>query len=535
MKYSDLLAEGRRGIYVRTEKGNAVTPFRNENGKTIVPLDNAVLPVDGMYFTNDTINTLPYSASKLSAKEQQQVMQAQKKIASLPVSQQKKMLKTGHQNLLLALDELQAENKIADKNWIVVGDMNRPIDAAALITFWKTERNETIAFIKLYKSKSLGTVPFEWTLSDFAKSTGYSLGNADNTGKNSMQVRTTLNLKPSTVVGSEKSMTAEQIVSQVQSNMKSSELPANVKKQIVQLVNNVSSGFNTPVPGAAEFASAYEVDLGETVAPIALVTGHFVTGSYQEAESALLKAIDPALSWKKIRNIRFPLAGNEALIDSYLNVTNKIAIGVSSKDKTGGAAASLSGIVRTIEQFEDRFVDMKNDKRYKNIFEDISILMGPGKESSSTIGPLRLAVKYKIINENEKQEILAAMDDPNLVINKLSPKLKAIIKDPIYKPNKTNQYTLGYHLMATVARYVTAKMNENSELVTGFFKTVLAKSNLIQVKTKVAVGGKDKKDASYTEFKVIWPPVFEGRIKFYCEVRYIATAPPKGKMGFKIA
>ena len=536
MKYAELLLESSRGMFVRTQPGNAITKFINERGDIITPLDNIVLPMDGQFFKNDTIDSLPYGTEKLPAKQKADILKKQKQIALLPVTQQKKLLKTGHQNLLLALEDIEKECKakynIKNNNWIVVSDENRLTDAAALIILFRNQRNETIAFIKLFKSKSLGTVPFLWSLGDFEKETGFHEANKSGTGKNNQQVRTKLNLKPTTVVGTEKSMTPEQIVKQVETTVNNNtELPENVKTQVVELINNVNSGFNTLVPGAGEFASAYEVDLGETVAPMAIVTGHFVSGSYQEAENQLLKAIDPSWSWKKVKNIRYPLAGNEALYDSYLNFPKGFSIAVSSKDKSGGAAASISGIVDSINKFPERYEDVKSDPKYKTILRDLYIL----DEMNSTEGPLTLAIKYKIITAQEKIEVLAAMDDPHKTEKQLSPRLKAIVRNPIYNPIKTNQYTVGYHLMSTIARLVTAKLNENVNLVTAFFKQVLSKSNMIQVKTKVTVGGKDKKDATFTNFDVTWPPVFKGQIKFYCEVRYVASARPKGKMGFKIS
>lgn len=531
MIYAQLLNEASRGIFVRTQEGAQPTTFKNDNGKTITTSGNSVLPVDELYYTNETIDTLPPGTEKLPVKQREKILKDRQKIAKMPASQQKKLLKTGHQRLMSALDELQIQKKISDKNWIIVNDTNNQSYCSAFISYWTTEKKETIAFVKLFKTKSMGAVPFFWSLGDFEKDTGFSSSVASrdtDSGKNVSQVRAKMNLKPSTVVNSDKNMTVQEVVSQVESTMsENTTLPNDVKKQITQLVNNVSSGFTTPVRGAAEYSSAYEIDLGETVAPIAVLTGHFVSGSYQEAENQLLKAIDPTWTWKKIKNIRYPIAGNEALVDSFLNMGNNVSIGISSKDKKGGAAAGITGIMATVEKYPERFADMINQPKYKSLFRVMTLL----KQKTAVEGPLDLAVIYKIITPDEKVEIKSAISDPHRTKKQLSPKLRKFIEDQSYKPNVNSQYTIGYHLLAMTTRYVTNHLNKNSNVVTAFFKEILSRSNLIQVKTSMKKTGKD---ATFTNFEVVWPPVFEGTIKFYCDLRYNASSSPNGKMGFKI-
>jgi hypothetical protein len=496
MKYHQLLSEaGSRGIFVRSQE-SAV--FQDKEGHKITAIGNVIFPEDALYYENDTIDSLS------------------KQERRLPPAEQKKLLKTGNQKVLDALTQYQKKARISNSNWNLVNTAGR----AALVTLWKNNKNETVAFVKLFNTKSGGGVPFFWSNSDFGRDTGFGIQNA-------VQQKSDLNLKPSTVVGSGKDMTVDEVIEQITVNLPThTEILDDVRQQSIQLVKNVYSGFDTPVANAAQYSTSFEIDLGETAAPIALLTGHFISGAYREVEDQLLSQFNS--SWAKIKTIGYPMNGNEILVDSFLNIDHNTHIGISSKDGKGGAAASITSLTTAIERNPERYEDMVNDKKYKYLFNVLKVI----KEKSAEDGPLALGVIYKKITPAERDEIKQTISDPNMDKKYLSKNLKILLKNPITKPNLNSpNYTVGYHLLTIVAHMVTEHLNKNSNSVTQFFKEILSRSNMIQVKTHLKKNGTG---ASFSNFEIIWPPVFQGKVKFFSQKNYSASGKPGGKICFKI-
>jgi len=500
MQYNQLLIESSRGIFVRFQDSAMGTPvvFKSKEGRAITAFNYAIFPEDEQFYENDTVDILPAAAKRL------------------PLVDQKKLLKTGQQKVMEVLEIFRRRSKILPQNWNVVNANGR----SAFITLWKNEMGEKIGFVKLFNTKSLGAIPFFWSNSDFARDTGYAI-------QNGAQQKSELNLKPSTVVGVGDSLTLDEILEQVKTNMPTrTELPIDVQKQVVKLIKNVHAGFDTPVANAAQYSVSYEVDLGETAAPIALLTGHFVSGAYREVEEQLLKPLGS--SWGGIQSVSFPMSGSEALIDSYLNIDEDTQIGISSKDGRGGAAASVSSLIGAVEKNPERYDDMVNERKYKYLFNTMHLI----KDKSAEDGPLELGVIYKFITKDEKIEIKKALGDLHMDKKRLSKNLRAMLKDTIYKPNLTSpNYSVGLHLLTILAYKVAEKLNKNTAFVTSFFKEVLARSNVIQVKTNMKKSGSG---AAFSNFIVIWPPVFSGNVKFYAGKCYSASARPSGKLCFKI-
>jgi hypothetical protein len=99
-----------------------------------------------------------------------------------------------------------------------------------------------------------------------------------------------------------------------------------------------------------------------------------------------------------------------------------------------------------------------------------------------------------------------------------------------YKPRPHPMYQIHYHAVASLARIVANKFNENKQEVYNFFATVLESSNMIQVMTTLDV----KEDqATFSNFNVIYPPTFDGDIKLEAGSYFYATKPPAG-FTFKI-
>lgn len=89
---------------------------------------------------------------------------------------------------------------------------------------------------------------------------------------------------------------------------------------------------------------------------------------------------------------------------------------------------------------------------------------------------------------------------------------------------------MGYHALGGIAEMVADKLNQMPG-ISDFFKAVLERSTMVQVKSTVQKSGDG---AAFTNFQVIYPPVFNGIIKVVAGNNYMATRKPIGKISFKI-
>ena len=290
-----------------------------------------------------------------------------------------------------------------------------------------------------------------------------------------------------------------------------------------------------PVESAPEVAPVVEEALVEEVAaPIALFKGINVSGSHMQAQEKLLDVLEPGLTWNKLVNVEYPVNIAEKLIDSYMYSAAGTKIGVSSKDKNGGASASVTSIIETIETKLDTIKERvpNFEKKYAKYIKYLDIM----KKSTGATVAFSIGAYLKIITpEVAKKASEVIAKNPGDI-----KALKAIdggefysrmINYEGYKPVTTHQmYQPGWHCAASLARMCAEKMNENLGETYRFFSTVLESANMVQVKT----GFKAKGDqGQYTSFEVIYPPVFDGVILFEAGSYFYATKKPAG-FTFKI-
>lgn len=394
----------------------------------------------------------------------------------------------------------------------------QPKSGAALVTLWEDGNGQTFAFVKFALAKKFGAFPILWPNADFTKETGYAQAN------NKIAQRAQFNLKPNALLATDQYIPVKGLSNAI---MERNDLPPEVNQQIKLLLNNVEKGSRTPVQGAANYLSTYEIDLGETAAPIALVTGNFVSGSYKEAEKALLEPL--GLTWQSLGNVLFPGGGSNLLYDSYLQLDKTNSLKISSKDKKGGAAAAVTGLVKEIEQNPERFRNITENKEFQEILNIVKIVAA----NSAVDGPLMLAVNFGIITEEEMQNIKAHWGkgekyNPNAawattpgVVYALKRK-GAKFEDPAYD--------MGFHVLAGVAELVADRLNQIPS-IEKFFRAILERSTMVQVKAGMQKAGDG---AFYNNFTVIYPPVFTGSIRVVAGNNYMATRKPIGKISFKI-
>lgn len=393
----------------------------------------------------------------------------------------------------------------------------QPKSGSALIVITTDEAGKNYAFVKFAQANKPGAFPIVWTNSEFAAETGFV--QADN----KIAERAQFNLKPNALFPTDEYINA---VSLPKALLQRTDLPQGIPEQVTQLLNNVATGSNTPIPGAENYMSTYEIDLGESAAPIALVTGNFVSGSYREAEEALLAPL--GLTWQNISNVLFPGAGSNLLYDSYLQLNKDTTLKVSSKDKKGGAAAAITGLMKEIEKNPDRFAEITENKAYQEILQIVKTIA----DNSAVVGPLMLAEQFGIISPEENQQIRAHWGKGEKADKTGWTKSSGLVAAFNRKGAKFEDpaYDIGFHALAGIAELVADQLNKLKGIDT-FFKAVLERSTMIQVKAKMQKSGNG---AFFSNFTVIYPPVFNGGIKVVAGNNYMATRKPIGKISFKI-
>ena len=323
----------------------------------------------------------------------------------------------------------------------------------------------------------------------------------------------------------------DNLISEVRNGVQKGNIAAEDQNVLVELLENLGGATTTINP---EYKANYEVQFGEVAAPLAITRGINVTGSIQAAEEQLLGMLDPGTKFTSIQQVEFPEDIAEKLVDSYLITPNGSRVGVSSKDKKGGAAASISSIIDTINNklnvIKERVPDF--EERYATYIERLRVIeQSTGKNvaynlaaAMDIITPQVAEQAYNALVTNPADmESLQAIDNGNYY--------NLTIGYSGYNPKTDHpMYRVHYHAAASLARIVAAKFNEDKEQTYRFFATVLESSNMIQVMTTLSAKGDQ---GAFTKFDVIYPPVFEGDIKLEAGSYFFATKPPQG-FTFKI-
>jgi hypothetical protein len=416
---------------------------------------------------------------------------------------------------------------------------------AALVSIWKevppegeTNKNkpeQLRAFVKLVQKPGSGAAPVLQSNADFKKDFGYGAG-----GKTAQ--RQTLKLKPKDVLTPDKWMTVQGIIVDMKQTLSQrTDLDENFKNGLVQLTKQVAVDSTNPVPGMGEYETSLEVDFGETPAPIALVTGNLVDGDYLKAQQGLLEPL--GLKWSDLTQILYPEAGGEKIYDSYIRLGESAQkLKVSSKDKKGGAAASVTGLVDEFTKEPEKFADILTNKKYGNLIALLQTIANPenrywNRPNKGVNGPLIVGVDtFKFIDDNDAKIVANLMKNAQRIHPDEAYK-KGIISDNLHKliPVKgakyeDQAYNLGFHLMACIAKNIANIVNQDPN-TDSLFRSILERSNMVQVKTTVKKTGDA---AAFSQFKVIYPPVFSGRFIMVADNNYMATRMPIAPLSFAI-
>ncbi|CAB4164070.1 hypothetical protein UFOVP1146_6 [uncultured Caudovirales phage] len=385
---------------------------------------------------------------------------------------------------------------------------------AAIIVVMQDLSGEQHVFVKKSKAKrGSGPNALFWQTTDFARDTGLWAQTAQ-------MKKAAIPIEPTDFVQAGVVYSVNQIVPTVKMGMdQNPTLPATLKAGVPALLTNVITDNSTPVPGMAEYQPVVEIKLSEIAAPLALVTGNFMKGHYDKVTDELLGPM--GTSWQKASGISFP-AKAEKLIDAVVHFGNE-KIDVSVKDSKGGGRPSTATIVETINKFN---FSPKFKKTYAKEIAALDIL----NNISAIDAPLDLAVNTYHVLDAADVAFLKTIYSKNVKTAKLTPNWKELLDNVTYSPDKTHpEYQLGFHLLAVVAKYVAAQLNEDPDKITNFFKEVLNKSSLVQVYAKTS---RDSNGGlAYSQFTATWPPVFEGTIEVDAD-SYTARTRPSRKISF---
>lgn len=421
---------------------------------------------------------------------------------------------TGRDKCVAAVTEWLDNSGIKPDDFTMV---NAPAKAAA-ISVWKDSSGKLIAFGRYATQIRPGALGISWPNSHFARETGYSSNDAVTKSEN-------MALKPSDLFTSAP-MTVPQILTIV--NDLPETLPEDVREIVPAMLNAVARGEETYVPGADNHRQTIEKYVGEYAAPIALITGNFITGNYDDVQTEVLAP--QGVDWSDMTLVQFPTSTTQALVDSYLFNKDKSArVAVSSKARGGGASASLASVAKILDDKADNFVDGFL-KKNEELIHGINLL----SKNNAVDGVFKAGKLYNFISDGDIKIIrylTKSFDKDEKVLTARLKKLAASYpsKEFVQKSQMHPNYNLGYRLLAALARKVANKLNDLNP--TELFRAVLAQSSMIQVYAKTQKKGDS---LAFTNFQVVFPATFDGTIVFDAATNYYSTAVPKGRIAFKL-
>ena len=254
-----------------------------------------------------------------------------------------------------------------------------------------------------------------------------------------------------------------------------------------------------------EMVTAVRDDLGETIGPIALIQGMITSNGAEAARKDILGA-NGSFGGSAIN---FPADKNNGLVDSYLLHPTGVEIGISSKGEKGASASVKNisdGIAAARAKGQTKLLDQYAPQ--VEVIEDIG-------DMSSLLFPIKYGIEQGVIDPATGEEILnmvktnAATDNP--VILELMSKINAKKDNP--------RYNTGYHVVASLARIVSANINRDPKFGEACLK-FLNTSPIIQLHLN---GSEKSGNYTVTGFTSKYPPDFKGTVGLDATKVYAAT------------
>lgn len=387
---------------------------------------------------------------------------------------------------------------------------------AGMLIVMKDQNNKLHPYFKFFNKRTMDSLGMHWSPTEFERETGLAWQQTRMTGtgkERKEEVIARVNLKPKFAVPTNTNISIKDVPAESGAMLASDDkIGPELAAKLQELLTNTLAGSDKPVKGLEPYERDIRVDYGEVAAPLGLVAGKFVGGSFAKVEAELLAPL--GVSWKTATTVFYPEAGNEPLYDSQILWPNGEKLRISNKAEGKGGAASTTSILEIIDRYPERFSKqdlamLKPGGKYGDFITALRTIVG----SKSYEGPVLLAEKFGYIDSTDAANALDNLAKKTNDINLLTPRLQKIIQDPTIFNAKTElpDYKVCYHVIASLARLVVKHLNTDIGLTTEFFKFMLSRANLVQVNQFTV-----RKDGgiAYNRFDVIWPPVFTGKIKF---------------------
>lgn len=387
---------------------------------------------------------------------------------------------------------------------------------AGMLIIMKNQNGRLFPYFKFFPRREMDNLGMHYSPADFERETGlaWQQTRVTGTGKDRKEeVIARIDLKPKESVPTNTNLAISDVPAQSEQKLAGKEkVGPELAKKLQQLLANTLAGSTEPVAGLVPYERDIRVDYGEVAAPLGLVAGAHVGGSYQKVQNELLGPL--GVSWNTATQVFYPEAGNEPLYDSQIQWSNGEKLRISNKAEGKGGAASTTSILEIIDNYPERF--SSKDKAMLapgGKYGDFVTALRTIASVKSFEGPVTLAVEFGYIDKNDAQNALENLKNKTNDINLLTPRLQEIVKDTSIFNAQTDKpdYKVCYNAIASLARLVVKHLNKDIGLTTEFFKFMLSRANLIQVNQFTV-----RKDGgvAFSRFDVIWPPIFTGKIKF---------------------
>lgn len=387
---------------------------------------------------------------------------------------------------------------------------------AGMLIIMKNQNGMLFPYFKFFNKRDMDTLGMHWTPANFERETGlaWEQTRVSGSGKDRQaEVISRVELKPKFAVPTNTNISIGSVSTQSGQMLSAdNKIGPALAQKLQTLLQNTLAGSLEPVLGLAPYERDIRVDYGEVAAPLGLVAGAHVGGSYAKVDSDLLGKL--GVSWSGATTVFYPEAGNEPLYDSQIMWPNGVKLRISNKAEGKGGAASTSSILEIIDKYPERFTD-----------KDTAMLQPGGKygdfitalrtigNSKGYEGPVQLAEEFGYIDSTDAASALQNLQQKTNDPRTLTPRLQDIINDKSIFAAQTDKpdYKICYHVIASLARLVVKHLNEDIGLTTEFFKFMLSRANLVQVNQFTQRTGDG---VAFSKFDVIWPPTFTGKIKF---------------------
>jgi len=289
----------------------------------------------------------------------------------------------------------------------------------------------------------------------------------------------------------------------------------------IRIVNGEKPPISIPPVPDATF-EAFRDYFCELLHPIALMR-HTVDGNAYEAEELFFPdtGFDQCI-------IHFSTSKTEGLSDSILEDPNGRIVKVSSKGKSGGAAASVKNLLEAVHELKNP----KLLKKYEEVINLLEIITKAGPKNA----PIELALHFNKINQKEAGLISRMKElvdrgelthEKVLKGNYLTKRLQKIYNERIPRdPSKVNPY---YHMIAALA-YLMADYINNNTSFSDAASEILNNAGLVTVDT---IAKKTDKEWIIQKFDSKFPSDSITGVLISAQKGYASTFI-KGNFTFKI-